>query len=89
FFASDFDDYAIDVAETIAELPGYRNQLQSKWVHDLPGYPSSKYMQQFLDKGQNIYYIHYQRDPGVSREQLPPTEFSRGFRTDWQKALHA
>jgi tRNA (guanine-N7-)-methyltransferase len=86
FFSTDFDNYAEDVAEQIRNLPGYRNRLQADWLHDLPGYPISKYMQRFLDKGQHIYFIHHQRDAGVSRDQLPSPAVQRGFRTDWKKA---
>ena len=86
FFSTDFDNYAEDVAEQIRNLPGYRNMLQSDWVHDLHGYPISKYMQRFLDKGQHIYFIHYQRDAEISRETLPSPALQRGFRTDWLKA---
>jgi tRNA (guanine-N7-)-methyltransferase len=86
FFSTDFDNYAEDVAGQIRNLPGYGNMLQSDWVHDLPGYPISKYMQRFLDKGQHIYFIHHQRDARVSRGKLPSPTAQRGFRVDWQKA---
>ncbi len=86
FFSSDFDDYAEDVAAQIRDLKGYRNILQSDWVHNLPGYPVSKYMQRFLDRGQQIYFIHYQRDGNVLPEDLPTPHIQRGFRTPWQKA---
>ncbi|MDH3454582.1 MAG: tRNA (guanine-N7)-methyltransferase, partial [Desulfuromonadales bacterium] len=86
FFSTDFDNYAEDVAEQIRNLPGYRNMLQSDWVHDLPGYPISKYMQRFLDKGQHIYFIHHQRDAAIARGELPAAALQRGFRTDWLKA---
>jgi tRNA (guanine-N7-)-methyltransferase len=86
FFSTDFDDYAEDVAAQICDLPGYHNQLQSDWVHTMPGYPISKYMQRFLDKGQHIYFIHHQRDTAVSRHDLSTTTVQRGFRVDWKKA---
>ncbi len=86
FFSTDFDDYAEDVAAQIRDLPGYRNKLQSDWVHTMPGYPISKYMQRFLDKDQHIYFIHHQRDTAVSRHDLPATTVQRGFRVDWKKA---
>jgi tRNA (guanine-N7-)-methyltransferase len=86
FFSSDFDDYAEDVAGQIRSLKGYRNMLQADWAHALDGYPVSKYMQRFLDRGQPIYYIHYRRDPSVSRDELPSPTLHRGFRVDWQKA---
>lgn len=86
FFSTDFDNYAADVAEQIRGLSGYRNRLQSDWVHELTGYPISKYMQRFLDKGQHIYFIHHQRDAEVPHAKLPSPALQRGFRTDWLKA---
>jgi tRNA (guanine-N7-)-methyltransferase len=85
FFSTDFDNYAQSVAEQIRDLNGYRNMLQEEWTHHLPDYPISKYMQRFLDKGQQIYYMHYQRDAGVPRQLLPSPPVRRGFRFDWQK----
>lgn len=85
FFSTDFDNYAEDVAAQLRGLTGYRNLLQEDWTHNLPGYPISKYMQRFLDKGQNIYFIHHQRDPAISRQELPTPALQRGFRFDWQK----
>jgi tRNA (guanine-N7-)-methyltransferase len=86
FFSSDFDNYAESVAEQISDLNGYRNMLKEEWTHHLPDYPVSKYMQRFLDKGQEIYFIHYQRDETVSRHHLPTPAVQRGFRFDWQTA---
>ena len=86
FFSTDFDDYAEDVAEQIRDLTGYRNMLQSDWEYALSGYPISKYMQRFLDRGQPIYFLHHQRDTAVSRHELPSPTVHRGFRVDWQKA---
>lgn len=86
FFSTDFDNYAEDVAEQIRGLTGYRNLLEEEWVHNLPGYPISKYMQRFLDKGQSIYFLHHQRDAAVSHNDLPAPAVQRGFRFHWQKA---
>jgi len=86
YFSTDFGDYAADVAEQIRNLPGYHNMLQSDWVHALPGYPFSKYMQRFLDRGQHIYFVHHRRDVAVGRNELPAPSVQRGFRNDWQKA---
>jgi tRNA (guanine-N7-)-methyltransferase len=85
-FSSDFDNYAEDVAEQIRGLTGYRNMLPSAWVHTLPGYPISKYMQRFIDKGQHIYFIHYRRDAAANLGAQPVPAAQRGFRIDWQKA---
>ena len=85
FFSTDFDNYAESVAEQIRDLNGYHNMLQNEWTHHLADYPISKYMQRFLDKGQQIYYLHYKRDAGVPRHLLPSPPVRRGFRFDWQK----
>jgi tRNA (guanine-N7-)-methyltransferase len=85
FFSTDFDNYAENVSEQIRDLQGYRNMLQEDWTHQLADYPVSKYMQRFLDKGQQIYYMHYKRDAGVPRHLLPSLPVRRGFRFDWQK----
>lgn len=86
FFSSDFDNYAEDVALQIRSLLGYRNMLSADWQHSLPDYPISKYMQRFLDRGQHIYFIHYQRDRAVPRSELPAPAMQRGYRVDWQRA---
>lgn len=85
FFSTDFGNYAEDVSEQIRDLKGYRNLLQGDWTNSLPGYPISKYMQRFIEKGQNIYFIHHQRDASVSRHDLPAPAVQRGYRFDWQK----
>ena len=60
YFATDFVDYGLDVAEFMAEQPGFTNQLApDTFRHHLEGYPDSKYMRRFLDMGQPIYYVHY------------------------------
>lgn len=61
-FATDFDDYGLDVAEFMAEQEGFNNQLTpDKYRHKLEGYPISKYMRRFLDEGKQIYYVHYRK----------------------------
>jgi tRNA (guanine-N7-)-methyltransferase len=86
FFSTDFDNYAEDVAWQLRDLSGYRNMLSSDWVHSLPGYPISKYMQRFLDRGQHIYFLHHQRDKNILRQDLPGPAVYRGYRVDWQRA---
>lgn len=62
YFATDFDDYGLDVAEFMAGQEGFDNQLApDKYRHNLEGYPISKYMRRFLDAGQQIYYVHYKK----------------------------
>ncbi|HXE96085.1 MAG TPA: tRNA (guanosine(46)-N7)-methyltransferase TrmB [Dongiaceae bacterium] len=62
YFATDFVDYGLDVAEFMAVQPGFANQLApDTFRHALEGYPVSKYMRRFLDMGQPIYYVHYRK----------------------------
>lgn len=62
YFATDFVDYGLDVAEFMAGQSGFVNQLApDKYRHVLEGYPVSKYMRRFLDLGQPIYYVHYRK----------------------------
>lgn len=62
YFATDFVDYGLDVAEFMSVQPGFVNQLGSDtFRHTLEGYPVSKYMRRFLDLGQQIYYVHYRK----------------------------
>lgn len=63
YFATDFVDYGLDVAEFMAGQAGFTNQLApDTYRHTLAGYPISKYMRRFLDLGQQIYYVHYRRN---------------------------
>lgn len=60
FFATDFVDYGLDVAEFMTEQEGFENRLvPDSFRHSLEGYPVSKYMRRFLDEGKPIYYVHY------------------------------
>lgn len=62
YFATDFDDYGLDVAEFMALQQGFDNQLApDTFRHHLEGYPISKYMRRFLEMGQPIYYVHYRK----------------------------
>ncbi|MBI5484839.1 MAG: tRNA (guanosine(46)-N7)-methyltransferase TrmB, partial [Deltaproteobacteria bacterium] len=63
YFATDFVDYGLDVAEFMAGQSGFENQLApDKFRHALEGYPVSKYMRRFLELGQPIYYVHYRKE---------------------------
>jgi tRNA (guanine-N7-)-methyltransferase len=63
YFATDFVDYGLDVAEFMAIQPGFVNQLApDTYRHTLENYPVSKYMRRFLDLGQPIYYVHYRKE---------------------------
>lgn len=62
YFATDFVDYGIDVAEFMDIQAGFVNQLApDTFRHTLERYPVSKYMRRFLDLGQPIYYVHYRK----------------------------
>ncbi len=60
-FSTDFDDYGIDVANLMARQEGYRNLLPEPWLHDLEGYPRTKYMLKFMAEGKQIYFVQYCR----------------------------
>lgn len=62
YFATDFVDYGLDVADFMTTQKGFENQLApDAFRHHLEGYPVSKYMRRFLDLGQPIYYVHYRK----------------------------
>lgn len=62
FFATDFDDYGIDVAGTMPGLGGFANMLvPDLYRFDLEGYHLSKYMRKFMAEGKKIYFIHYRK----------------------------
>lgn len=72
FFATDFDDYGIDVAGMMAGQPGFSNCLAPDlYRHELPGYHLSKYMRKFMAEGKKIYFIHYRKHNGYPTEDLP------------------
>ncbi len=62
YFATDFDDYGLDVAEFMLGQEGFENRLApDSYRHNLEGYPVSKYMRRFLEEGKQIYYVHYRK----------------------------
>jgi len=62
FFATDFDDYGIDVAEMMAGLEGFENILgPDLYRHEMEGYHLSKYMKKFMAEGKKIYFVHYRK----------------------------
>ncbi|AMV71327.1 tRNA (guanosine(46)-N7)-methyltransferase TrmB [Desulfuromonas sp. DDH964] len=86
FFSSDIADYAAEVAEQIATLPGFRNRLPAPVVTDLPGYPRSKYMRRFLEHGQPIHFLHAYRDPCWLADPAELPAVQTGFRVRWSNA---
>jgi tRNA (guanine-N7-)-methyltransferase len=62
FFATDFDDYGIEVAGMLAGLEGFANRLSPDlYRHELSEYHLSKYMQKFMAQGKKIYFVHYRK----------------------------
>lgn len=62
FFATDFDDYGLDVAALMAERNDYANMLAPDlYRFDLDGYHRSKYMLKFMEEGKPIHFIHYRK----------------------------
>jgi tRNA (guanine-N7-)-methyltransferase len=62
FFATDFDDYGIDVAGMMPGLAGFANMLgPDLYRFDLEGYHLSKYMRKFMAEGKRIYFVHYRK----------------------------
>jgi tRNA (guanine-N7-)-methyltransferase len=62
FFATDFDDYGIDVAGMMTGLEGFENRLAPDlYRHELEAYHLSKYMRKFMAEGKKIYFVHYRK----------------------------
>jgi tRNA (guanine-N7-)-methyltransferase len=62
FFATDFDDYGLDVAGMMPGIDGFENRLAPElYRHELAGYHLSKYMLKFMAEGKMIYFIHYRK----------------------------
>lgn len=62
FFATDFEDYGLDVAEFMSHQQGYTNMLAPALSsHELADYHSSKYMLKFMAEGKKIHFVHYRK----------------------------
>jgi tRNA (guanine-N7-)-methyltransferase len=62
FFATDFDDYGLDVAGMMPGIEDFENRLAPDlYRHELAGYHLSKYMRKFMAEGKRIYFIHYRK----------------------------
>ena len=75
YFATDFEDYGIDVAATIAGMEGFANCLAPDlYRHELAGYYLSKYMNKFMAMGKRIYFVHYRKTPqyGLHEQLVDP-----------------
>ena len=63
FFATDFDDYGIDVAEFMPGVAGMTNMLApDPFRYELEGYPRSRYMLKFMAEGKRIHFVHYRKE---------------------------
>ena len=61
-FATDFDDYGLDVAGNMTQVEGMENLLAPDlYRHELEGYHLSKYMRKFIAEGKRIYFVHYRK----------------------------
>ncbi|MBE0501696.1 MAG: tRNA (guanosine(46)-N7)-methyltransferase TrmB [Desulfuromonadales bacterium] len=89
YFCTDVPDYARQVAELIPLAAGLRNLLDAPFVTDLPNYPTSKYMQRFLDLGQPIHFIHLQRRPDFDLSSVPEPKLFSGFCPSFLNRHHA
>lgn len=83
FFSSDVADYTHAVAAHLKQVDGFDNMLTAPVVHEIPGYPLSKYMRRFLALGQQIHFLHHRRNPLHVCVATPPPSAQRGFRIDW------
>ena len=62
FFATDFDDYGIDVAGFMPQIPGMTNMLAPDlFRYELEGYHLSRYMEKFMAEGKKIHFVHYRK----------------------------
>jgi tRNA (guanine-N7-)-methyltransferase len=61
-FATDFDDYGLDVAGMLPGVECFENILAPDlYRHELEGYHLSKYMRKFMAEGKQIYFVHYRK----------------------------
>ncbi|MBN1140922.1 MAG: tRNA (guanosine(46)-N7)-methyltransferase TrmB [Deltaproteobacteria bacterium] len=75
FFCTDFSDYAQQVA-ALFPFPGLDNCLPAPCVSRLEGYPFSKYMRNFSESGQPLYFMRYRKASRFPGSELAPPPFS-------------
>lgn len=62
YFATDFDDYGLDVARMMPDVAGFANALAPDlYRHELERYHLSKYMMKFMAEGKKIFFVNYRR----------------------------
>ncbi len=91
YFSTDVEDYAVEVAMTLEEMPHFVNRLHAPLTYALDNYPSSRYMQRFKEQGLPIHYIHHQRNPAfaLQRAHMPELELSFRCRQELELNPHA
>ncbi|BDV41645.1 tRNA (guanine-N(7)-)-methyltransferase [Geotalea uraniireducens] len=63
YFATDFVDYGLDVADLMPTIAGFANILvPDRYRHELAGYHLSKYMLKFMGEGKKIHFVHYRKN---------------------------
>ncbi len=82
YFASDFTDYAVDVAGAMGSISGFSNCQSEPLTTSLPDYPLSKYMRKFLAQGLPIYFVHHRKRADCSVTELA-LSIQQGFRMNW------
>ena len=61
-FATDFDDYGLDVAQLMPSMTVFTNSLSPDlYRHELGSYPLSKYMLRYIEEGKQIYFVQYRK----------------------------
>lgn len=61
-FATDFEDYGLDVAAMMASRPDFDNAFAPDlFRHTFDGYHLSKYMLKFIAEGKQIHFVHYRK----------------------------
>ncbi|NIQ93059.1 MAG: tRNA (guanosine(46)-N7)-methyltransferase TrmB [Desulfuromonadales bacterium] len=88
YFCTDFTDYAEQVAGTLPEVEGLTNALPVPVAEEIEGYPVSKYMRRFLDRGERLYYMHYRKDADFRDEDHPPPGIPRFYSHLWDRAAN-
>lgn len=67
YFATDFDDYGIDVADFMPQITRMTNILAPDlFRYELEGYPRSRYMLKFMAEGKRIHFVHYRKKEELS-----------------------
>jgi tRNA (guanine-N7-)-methyltransferase len=62
FFATDFEDYGLDVAALMATRTDFANMLAPDLCrYDIANYHRSKYMLKFMAEGKHIRFVHYRK----------------------------